>query len=190
MNRLEGDPGPLGWLRFTYGFRLPPENVHWVRHELTDAGWRRRTVLRHLAVVIPICAILVIVLAILLPAPIWVSLTMVALILCGSLFTVTAYADDLRVNPCASTTCRCPRTPTWAAPPTEPPAEPPRPEPPLSRPVAEPPGSAPPLDRPATDPPSTPLDRSSAELPGPTHPRPRPGKREGMTAARGTARTG
>ena len=98
LTRLEGDPGPLGWLRFTYGFRLPPENVHWVRHELTDAGWRRRTVLRHLAVVIPICAILVTVLAILLPAPIWVSLTMVALILCGSLFTVTAYADDLRVN--------------------------------------------------------------------------------------------
>jgi len=77
---------------------LPPENVHWVRHELTDKGWRRRTVIRHLAVMIPICAILVTVLGILLPAPIWVSLTMVALILCGSLFTVTAYADDLRAN--------------------------------------------------------------------------------------------
>ncbi len=64
MNRLEGDPGPLGWLRFTYGFRLPPQNVHWVRHELTDAGWRRRTVIRHLAVMIPICAIVVTVLAI------------------------------------------------------------------------------------------------------------------------------
>ena len=98
MTRLPGDPGPLGWLRFTYGFRLPAENVHWVRHELTDAGWRRRTVLRHLAVMVPICAILVTVLGILLPAPIWVSLTMVALILCGSLFTVTVYADDLRAN--------------------------------------------------------------------------------------------
>jgi Family of unknown function (DUF5313) len=98
VTRLPGDPGPLGWLRFAWGFRLPAENVHWVRHELTDAGWRGRTVLRHLAVIIPICAILVAVLAILLPAPIWVSLTMVALILCGSLFTVTAYADDLRAN--------------------------------------------------------------------------------------------
>ena len=38
MTRLPGDPGPLGWLRFAYGFRLPAENVHWVRHELTDAG--------------------------------------------------------------------------------------------------------------------------------------------------------
>ena len=57
VTRLPGDPGPLGWLRFAYGFRLPAENVHWVRHELTDAGWRGRTVLRHLAVMIPVCAI-------------------------------------------------------------------------------------------------------------------------------------
>ena len=98
LTRLAGDPGPLGWLRFAYGFRLPAENVHWVRHELTDAGWRVRTVLRHLAVMIPVCAIVVTVLAILLPAPLWVSFTMVALILCGSLFTVTVYADDLRAN--------------------------------------------------------------------------------------------
>ena len=98
MTRLEGDPGPLGWLRFAYGFRLPADNVHWVRHELTDAGWRGRTVLRHLVVILPICAILVIVLAVLLPTPLWVSLTMVALILCGSTFTVAAYADDIRAT--------------------------------------------------------------------------------------------
>jgi membrane protein YdbS with pleckstrin-like domain len=72
--------------------------VHWVRHELTDAGWRGRTVLRHLAVILPICAVLVVVLSFLLPAPVWVSLTMVALILCGSIFTVAAYADDIRAT--------------------------------------------------------------------------------------------
>jgi hypothetical protein len=96
LTRLPGDPGPLGWLKFTWGFRLPAENVHWVRHQLTDPGWRSRTVLRHLVVIIPVCIILVVVLGILLPAPLWVSLTMVALILCGSLFTVTLYADDIR----------------------------------------------------------------------------------------------
>jgi hypothetical protein len=96
VTRLPGDPGPGGWLRFAVGFRLPAKNVHWVRHELTDAGWRGRTVLRHLAVIVPVCAILVIVLALVLPAPLWVSLTMVALILCGSIFTVAAYADDIR----------------------------------------------------------------------------------------------
>ena len=41
MARLPGDPGVAGWLLFAVGFRLPAENRDWVRHELTDAGWRR-----------------------------------------------------------------------------------------------------------------------------------------------------
>jgi hypothetical protein len=98
MARLAGDPGLLAWLRFAAGFRLPPENRDWVRHELTDAGWRLRTVVRHLAVIIPICGVLVVVLTVLLPAPAWLALTMVALILAGSVFTVAAYADDLRAS--------------------------------------------------------------------------------------------
>jgi len=83
-------------MRFALGFRLPAANVHWVRHELTDAGWRWRTVVRHLAVILPLCAVLVVVLDILLPTPPWVSVMMVALILTGSLFSVFFYADDLR----------------------------------------------------------------------------------------------
>jgi hypothetical protein len=98
MTRLPGDPGPVGWLKFAFGFRLPAKNVHWVRHELTDAGWRLRTVVRHLAVILPVCAILVVVLAVFLPTPVWVSVMMVALILCGSLFTVAFYADDIRAT--------------------------------------------------------------------------------------------
>jgi len=94
--RLPGDPGPAGWLRFAVGFRLPPRNVHWVRHELTDPGWRWRTVLRHLVVIIPVCAVLVVLLAIFLPTPPWVSAMMVALILSGSVLTVAVYADDIR----------------------------------------------------------------------------------------------
>ena len=69
-----------------------------MRHELTDAGWRGRTVLRHLAVIIPVCIVVAVVLGTLVPAPAWLSLTMVALILCGSIFTVTAYADDIRAT--------------------------------------------------------------------------------------------
>ena len=42
MRRLAGDPSIAGWLLFAIGFRLPPENREWVRHELTDAGWRGR----------------------------------------------------------------------------------------------------------------------------------------------------
>ena len=98
MARLHGDPGPLRWLWFAIGFRLPAENRDWVRHELTDAGWRVRTVVRHLAVIVPICAILVVVLTVALPAPLWLGLMMTALILAGSVFTVAAYADDIRAS--------------------------------------------------------------------------------------------
>jgi hypothetical protein len=96
VTRLPGDPGPFGWLRFAFGFRMPAASVHWVRHELTDAGWRWRTVLRHLVVILPVCAIVVVVLEVFLPAPPWVSVMMVALILSGSLLTVATYADDIR----------------------------------------------------------------------------------------------
>ena len=40
-----------------------------MRHELTDAGWRWRTLLRHLVVILPVCAIVVVVLEHLLPTP-------------------------------------------------------------------------------------------------------------------------
>jgi hypothetical protein len=98
MTRLPDDPNPIRWLQFAVGFRLPPENTDWVRHELTDAGWRLRTVVRHLAIIIPTCAMVVAILLFLVPAPIWLVVTMVVLILTGSLFTVTAYADDIRAS--------------------------------------------------------------------------------------------
>lgn len=98
MARLSGDPGFLAWLKFSLGFRLPAENLDWVRHELTDAGWRGRTVLRHLAVIIPICAVVAALLLLLSPAPAWFAVLMIVLILCGSVFTVAAYADDIRTT--------------------------------------------------------------------------------------------
>jgi Family of unknown function (DUF5313) len=98
MTRPAGDPGVGRWLRFAVGFRLPAQNRDWVRHELTDAGWRFRTVLRHLAVIIPVCVVVAVLLSTLLPAPGWLALTMVALILSGSVFSVAAYADDIRAS--------------------------------------------------------------------------------------------
>ena len=58
MPRIPGDPGFFGKLKFAVGFRLPPANREWVRHELTDAGWRARTVFRHLVVMVPVCCVL------------------------------------------------------------------------------------------------------------------------------------
>ncbi|WP_067490920.1 DUF5313 family protein [Actinomadura hibisca] len=91
MARLPGDPGPLRWARYTLGFRLPPENREWVRHDLTDAGWRARVLLRHLALMLPICAGLAF-----LPGPWWIRALVVALVLVSSVFTVVISADDLR----------------------------------------------------------------------------------------------
>jgi Family of unknown function (DUF5313) len=96
VGRQSGNPGPLRWLLFALGFRLPDEFSDWVRHELTDAGWRSRTLVRHLAVIVPICVILAILLLTLLPAPAWLAFMMIGLILAGSVFTVVAYADDIR----------------------------------------------------------------------------------------------
>ncbi len=98
MTRLPGDPGVLRWLRFAAGFRLPAENIEWVRHELTDAGWRARTLWRHLAVIVPVCVVVAVVLLTLLPAPTWLAIMMILLILAGSVFTVAAYADDIRAS--------------------------------------------------------------------------------------------
>lgn len=98
MTRLRGDPGPLRWLWFAAGFRLPPDYADWVRHELTDAGWRFRMVLRNLAIIVPISLVVIVVLFSVLPAPIWLAVMMLILILAGSVFVTAAYAGDLRVS--------------------------------------------------------------------------------------------
>jgi hypothetical protein len=92
VTRLPGDPSVAARLRFAVGFRLPPPNRDWVRHELTDAGWRGRVVARHLIVMVPVCLLLA-----LLPGPVWLHVMVPLLALAGSLFAVTAYADDIRV---------------------------------------------------------------------------------------------
>jgi hypothetical protein len=98
MTRIAGDPGVGRWLLFAVGFRLPEQNKDWVRHELTDAGWRGRAAVRHLAIILPICVAVSVLLETLLPAPAWLIVMMVVLILLGSLFTVLAYADDFRAS--------------------------------------------------------------------------------------------
>ena len=93
MRRLPGDPGIGRWLLFAVGFRLPPQNREWVRHELTDAGWRGRLTIRHLIVTLPICAVLA-----LLPGALWIRIAVPALFLICSVGIVAMYADDIRVS--------------------------------------------------------------------------------------------
>lgn len=93
MKRLPGDPGFGKRVLYSIGFRLPPENREWVRHELTDAGWRGRIVMRHLVIMVPICVVLA-----LLPGPPWLRVMVPALAFIGSIGGIALYASELRVN--------------------------------------------------------------------------------------------
>lgn len=91
MARIPGDPSAVRWLLFAIGFRLPAENLEWVRHELTDAGWRARTVRRLLVPLVPVCVILAF-----LPGPLWLRIMVPAFALVASVGTVLISADDVR----------------------------------------------------------------------------------------------
>ena len=93
MTRLPGDPGLGRQALFALGARLPERNREWVRHELTDAGWRGRLVTRHLIMMLPFCAVLA-----LLPGPPWIRIAVPGLFLICSVGIVAMYADDIRVS--------------------------------------------------------------------------------------------
>jgi hypothetical protein len=93
MGRLDGDPSPGRWLRYAIGLRLPPENREWVRHDLTDAGWRVRGLGRQLVFLIPIAAAFMA-----LPGPPTDRILLALLILFGGLFVGLAYGDSLRAS--------------------------------------------------------------------------------------------
>lgn len=84
-------PSAVQWLRYAVGGRLPEPLHDWVRHDLTDADWRWRQILR----VLVQSALPVLVIA-LLPAPGTLRVLMMALVLLGSLSVGAAYSDELR----------------------------------------------------------------------------------------------
>src|SRR5450432_2690969 len=93
MSRLAGDPGPLRWLRYAIGLRLPPENREWVAHDLTDAGWRTRAAVRQLVLLVPIAIAFA-----LLPGGWSVRILLIVLVLFGGLFTALVYSDSVRAS--------------------------------------------------------------------------------------------
>ena len=78
-------------VRYALGFRLPPENTEWVRHDLTDAGWRGRMMVRHLTVISPLSVMLG-----LIPAEWWIRVLVAVLALVTSSMAVLLNAGDLR----------------------------------------------------------------------------------------------
>lgn len=62
-----------------------------MRHELLDAGWRGRTLARHLLVIVPVCAVFA-----LLPGAWWIRVLVPAFAFCASTFLVVVSADEIR----------------------------------------------------------------------------------------------
>jgi hypothetical protein len=93
VTRLAGDPGLWRRVRYALGFRLPADNLDWVRHDLTDAGWRGRILARHLAVMTPVCVVLA-----LLPGEWWIRFLAILLAMGASTFVVAVSAGDLRLS--------------------------------------------------------------------------------------------
>ena len=91
MPRLPGDPGIGEWLLFSVGFRLPDRHRDWVWHQLTDPGWRGRTIVRLMVLIGPICVALAFFLS-----PAWLQVAAPALLLVSSVGTVLIAADDVR----------------------------------------------------------------------------------------------
>lgn len=84
-------PRPVQWLRYAFGLRLPSELREWVRHDLTDADWRTREIIRVIVqCLIPVGIIMF------LPGPWTIRVFTASLLLIGALFVATAYGEDLR----------------------------------------------------------------------------------------------
>jgi Family of unknown function (DUF5313) len=90
--RLPGDPSVGRKALFALGARLPDRYREWVRHDLTDAGWRGRLTVRHLLLMLPVCAVFA-----LLPGALWIRIAVPGLFLLCSVGIVAMYADDIRV---------------------------------------------------------------------------------------------
>ena len=119
MSRLPGDPGVGRQALFALGARLPDRNREWVRHELTDADWRGRLIVRHLIVTLPFTAALA-----LLPGALWIRIAVPALFLICSVGIVALYADDIRVSRLRRHGLEAPDDPDLGRPRTEEPDRP------------------------------------------------------------------
>jgi hypothetical protein len=84
-------PGPLARARYLCGARLPVRWQEWVRHDLTDPGWRERVVVRSMIQVLPF-----VVLGAFVPGPAWVHVGVPAVIVLSNLLIVGPFSEELR----------------------------------------------------------------------------------------------
>jgi hypothetical protein len=84
-------PPPLRLVTYAIGFRLPERYDDWVFHDLNDRGWRRRELLRILALAVPF-----IVGTMFLPGGIGLRLMTASFLVVGPAFVGAAYSDEFR----------------------------------------------------------------------------------------------
>lgn len=84
-------PGPLAWLGYAMGGRLR-RHVEWVRHDLTDHGWRTRALLRLLVQLAPFVALI----AFLPGLSVTDEVLLELLVVLSAVFTSVATAEQLR----------------------------------------------------------------------------------------------
>ncbi|NNH72276.1 DUF5313 family protein [Nocardia uniformis] len=78
-------PNPMQRVRYICGARLPSSMLDWVRNDLTGPGAARRYLLRFLVPVIPLLCVFL-----LIPGPLWVGLSMMALLYLPLIFFTIA----------------------------------------------------------------------------------------------------
>ncbi|RZS32840.1 hypothetical protein EV193_111225 [Herbihabitans rhizosphaerae] len=90
-------PGPLRWLRYAYGGRLPDRYRAWVLRDATAPHWRWRYALRVLAETAPFLAVGFLVLM-LLPVPVAMALAALGFALVMTLAFTLAQAEEFRAD--------------------------------------------------------------------------------------------
>ena len=83
-------PNPALWVWYAFGGKLPDRYAEWVLHDVTCRTWALRHFARSLLHLLPLCA-----LALLLPGPLSIRLSAIALGLMVGLFYSLCYMGEL-----------------------------------------------------------------------------------------------
>jgi hypothetical protein len=88
-------PGPIQWVRYVYGGRLPERYREWVLHDATARTWLLRFAARVAFEALPWLVVAFVVLTLWTPIPVPAVLVIVVLALIMGLFFTLTSADEL-----------------------------------------------------------------------------------------------
>jgi hypothetical protein len=88
-------PGPVQWVRYAFGGRLPDRYREWVLHDATTSTWLWRYGARVVVQALPWLVVAFVLLVLFTPVPFWVVAAALAVALVFSLFFTMTSADEL-----------------------------------------------------------------------------------------------